>query len=249
MPDARAYLGTSGWNYRHWREVFYPKGVAQRKWLSYFAGEFDTVEVNNTFYRVPKAHMVSGWSEAVPQRFRFAVKLWRGITHQKKLKDCREQLDRFFEAAAVLPTPQRGPVLVQLPPSQNKDTQKLAAFLEDLKAATGRERWKIVVEFRHTGWLCPETYEVLDRARAAICLQDMPPADVTLPNNARFVYVRRHGPGGDYRGAYSDEQLDGDAQAIGGWLAEGRSVFVYFNNDEAGNAVIDARRLRERLRP
>lgn len=247
MAHVRAHIGTSGWNYRHWRFVFYPKEIRQRDWLGYFSQEFDTVEVNNTFYRVPSTDTVSHWADVAPKRFRFAVKVWRGITHMKKLKDCREQLDKFFVAAAKLPTAQRAPLLVQLPPNQGKDTEKLATFLDDLKAATGRQRWKVAVEFRNEDWLCPEVYEILDRARAAICLHDMPPGDAALANDASFVYVRRHGPGGDYRGRYDDARIEADAQQMAKWLDEGRTVFVYFNNDAAGHAVADARRLRQRL--
>jgi len=245
--SAHAYIGTSGWNYRHWRGRFYPDRLRQADWLPHFAGQFDSVEVNNSFYRIPKPDRVRHWAEQVPGRFRFAVKMWRGITHFKKLKDCRDHLERFMAPMAQLPTEKRGPLLVQLPSNQGKDTEKLDTMLRDFKELTHPERWKLAVEFRNREWLCPETYEVLDRHRAAICLHDMPPADVTLPNDARLVYVRRHGPAGDYRGSYSPEQIQSDAANIRQWTDEGRGVFVYFNNDAEGNAVHDARRLRQAL--
>jgi len=245
MPrTARAYIGTSGWNYRHWRGRFYPQKLRQADWLPHFAARFDTVEVNNSFYRIPTPESVRDWAEQVPGRFRFAVKLWQGITHRKKLKDCRDRLERFFEPIAALPTEKRGPVLIQLPGNQGKDIEKLDAFLDDLKHATHPQRWKVAVEFRNPQWLCSEVYELLDRHHAAICLHDMKPADVTLPNDASIVYVRRHGPGGDYQGAYTDEQIENDAENIAHWTREGRTVFVYFNNDAEGNAVHDARRLQ-----
>jgi len=243
VSERRAYIGTSGWNYRHWREAFYPPDLRKADWLEYFASRFDSVEINNSFYRVPDRDTVASWARQTPARFRFAVKMWRGVTHFKKLKDCREHLETFFSAVSALRAKQRGPLLVQLPSNQGKDLAKLDAFLGDLKAVAHPARWKVAVEFRNRDWLCRETYDLLDRRRASICLHDMPPADVAEPNNASFVYFRRHGPGGDYRGSYSDEALEEDARRIDGWLDEGRSVFVYFNNDAEACAVEDARRL------
>ncbi len=141
----------------------------------------------------------------------------------------------------------RGPVLVQLPSNQGKDVAKLDAFLEEFKAVTHPARWKMAVEFRNADWLCPETYHVLDRRRAALCLHDMPPAAVAEPNDAAFVYIRRHGPAGDYRHSYSDRALREDAQRIRRWLEEGRMVFAYFNNDAEACAVGNARQLKEEL--
>lgn len=243
MSQARFYVGTSGWNYKHWRGAFYPQGLRQADWLRHFAGEFDTVEVNNAFYRIPTRNAVETWHQQTPGRFRFAVKMWRGVSHYKKMKECREHLEKFFASIAALPTSQRGPILLQLPANQGKDLDKLDRFLTDFKAVTHPDRWKLAVEFRTGSWLCSETYELLDRHRAAVCLHDMPPADTWEANEARFVYVRRHGPSGDYRGNYSDEAIEKDARRIADWQAEGRTVFVYFNNDMEGFAVGDAQRL------
>ncbi len=247
MKGARAYIGTSGWNYRDWRTRFYPEGLRQADWLRHYAEHFQSVEVNNSFYRVPDRALVALWGRQAPGAFRFAVKMWRGVTHFKKLKNCREHLETFFHAVEVLPGSRRGPVLVQLPSNQGKDVLKLDAFLEEFKAVTHPARWKVAVEFRNADWLCPETYHVLDRRRAALCLHDMPPAAVTEPNNASFVYIRRHGPAGDYRHSYSDRALREDARRIGRWLDEGRMVFAYFNNDAEACAVRNARKLEEQL--
>lgn len=248
MGSGRAYIGTSGWNYGHWRGDFYPQKLRQADWLNHFASQFGSVEVNNAFYRVPDAEHVRQWARQVPARFRFAVKMWRGVTHFKKLKNCREHLEKFFLPVSELPTSQRGPVLVQLPSNQGKDLAKLDAFLVELKRATGPARWKVAMEFRSSDWLCEETYELLNRHGATICLHDMPPADVITANAARFVYLRRHGPAGDYRGSYSDRAIDEDAHRIRSWLREGRMVFVYYNNDAAAAAVHDARRLEESVK-
>ena len=247
MKAARAYIGTSGWNYGHWRTRFYPKGLGQRDWLCHYAEYFKSVEVNNSFYRVPAPETVTLWSRQAPSTFRFAVKMWRGVSHFKKLKDCREHLQKFFLSVGELRVGQRGPVLVQLPSNQGKDLAKLDAFLGDFRAVTRPARWKIALEFRNPEWLCPETYALLDRRRAAICLHDMPPAAVVEPNDASFVYVRRHGPAGDYRHSYSDRALRKDARRIRRWLEEGRMVFAYFNNDAEACAVSNARQLKNEL--
>ncbi|MFO7905480.1 MAG: DUF72 domain-containing protein [Planctomycetota bacterium] len=248
MSGARVHIGTSGWNYRHWRGRFYPEKLRQADWLTHFAKHFGSVEVNNTFYRVPGVEHVRGWGQQAPAGFRFAVKMWRGITHFKKLKNCREHLETFFSPLSALAVSQRGPVLVQLPANQGKDLEKLDAFLTDLKAVTHPARWKIAIEFRNEAWLCSETHELLDRQRAAICLQDMPPADAQWPNDAAFVYVRRHGPEGDYRGSYPDAVIQEDARRINDWRGEGRNVFIYYNNDAEACAIHDARRLEKTLR-
>lgn len=245
MQQARAYIGTSGWNYRDWKEILYPRGLRQSDWLHHFAREFDTVEINNTFYRIPQPEMVQRWSEQTPRRFRFAVKLWRGITQFKKLADCREQLESFFQAVGF-PTSQRGPLLVQLPPSQGCDVDKLNAFLDDVREITAPARWKVAVEFRNDSWLCDTVYQLLDRHRAAVCLHDMPRrAPVEEPNDASFVYVRRHGATGKYRGCYAEKHIAADANRVRRWLREGRTVFVYYNNDVEGHAVENARQLQE----
>jgi uncharacterized protein YecE (DUF72 family) len=247
VRNARAYIGTSGWNYGHWRGRFYPQGLRQADWLEHFARRFDSVEVNNPFYRVPTRDHVEQWARSASSRFRFAVKMWRAVTHYKKLKDCGEHLATFFSPISALPVSRRGPVLVQLPANQGKDLDKLDAFLAELKAVTHPERWKVAVEFRNRDWLCREVYELLDEHRAAVCLHDMPPADVAEPNDARFVYVRRHGPRGDYRGSYADRAVRQDARRIARWLDEGRTVFVYYNNDAEACAVRDAERLEDAL--
>ena len=247
MKNARAYVGTSGWNYSQWRARFYPKELRQADWLAHYTSHFRSVEVNNTFYRVPDRETVDLWARDAPSAFRFAVKMWRGVSHFKKLKDCREHLEKFYLPVAVLPAGQRGPVLVQLPSNQGKDLPKLDAFLGEFRAVTRPAHWKVAVEFRNGDWLCPETYHVLDRRRAAICLHDMPPAAVIEPNDASFVYLRRHGPAGDYRHSYSDRALREDARRIRRWLEEGRMVFAYFNNDAEACAVSNARQLKKEL--
>jgi uncharacterized protein YecE (DUF72 family) len=244
----KLYIGTSGWNYADWKKRFYPQGLMQSQWLGYLAREFDTTEINNSFYRIPKSQYVQQWAGQVPGRFRFAIKLWRGITQYKKLDDCRDKLANFFATFAELPARKRGPLLVQLPPHQGRDIDKLDRFLDDVRDVTSPARWKVAVEFRNDGWLCDDVYRLLDRQGAALCLHDMAKrAAVNQPNDASFVYLRRHGPRGNYRGGYSERELQRDAGNIRGWLRRGKTVFAYYNNDVEGHAIDNARRLKELL--
>jgi uncharacterized protein YecE (DUF72 family) len=245
---AALHVGTSGWNYNHWRETFYAKGLSASRWLPFYAEHFDTVELNSSFYRIPSPGSVERWAAQTPDRFTFAVKLWRGITHYRKLINCASFLESFFTVMNGIPAAKRAPLLIQAPPNQSLDLGKLESFWPDLQAANHR-RWRIAIEFRHPSWLVPEVYRFLDRHRAALCLHDMPGrADTATPNDAAFVYVRRHGTGeGRYNGEYSGSQINEDATRIRAWLAEGREVYVYYNNDIGGHALTNARQLREEL--
>lgn len=245
MPAGTHHIATSGWSYTHWAKGrFYPKGLKPGEWLAFFAQHFSTVEVNASFYRLPNPEMIARWSRVTGSRFRFSVKLWRRITHEKRLANCKQELRDFLEVVGPLGS-KRGPLLVQLPPSLKKDVGRLDAFLDDLKSAAGRARWKIAVEFRNPDWLCKEVSDLLDRHRAALCLADLPRCRITEPNDASFVYVRRHGPGGGYRGRYSPRHIAADADHIRDWLRAGKSVFVYYNNDIDGHAVDNAQQLIE----
>ncbi len=243
MKAGKCHIGTSGWCYSHWAKGrFYPKGLKQGDWLRFFAGHFSTVEINASFYRLPKVEMVSRWREVTGSRFRFAVKLWRRITHEKRLADCARELQDFLAVAAEL-GPKRGPLLVQLPPSMGRDLGLLERFLIDLKRTIGRARWKVTVEFRRTDWLCEPVYKLLDGYGVAVCLADLERCPITEPNDVGFVYIRRHGPGGRYRGCYAAEHTAADADRVRAWLAAGRDVYVYFNNDAEGYALDNARQL------
>lgn len=243
-----AWIGTSGWNYKHWRNTVYPAGLRQADWLSYLSTEwFNTVEINTSFYRIPTDSSVKAWDRTAPEDFRFAVKLWRGITHYRKLNNCREFLERFFGVMDHFSPRHRGPVLIQLPSNQGIDLPKLDSFLSDFKAVAGR-RWSAVMEFRNPAWLTGDTYSLLDQRRIALCLHDMRGSAVDRPNAAPLVYIRRHGPTEQrYHGSYTREQIEQDARRISAWVNEGREVFVYYNNDVGGHAVHNARELRSIL--
>lgn len=239
----KLYVGTSGWSYAHWRGNFYPPALKQGEWLRFYAERFTTVEVNMTFYRLPKPELLSRWVEMTPARFQFAVKLWRLITHQKRLNDCGRELRHFFATLAALGG-KMGPLLVQLPPSLKSNSDLLNSFLSEVWDAAGYSRWRVALEFRNIDWIRPEVNAVLDKHGAALCLADMPRCTTSEPNDAPFVYVRRHGPGGRYRGCYTEAQLRADAEHVRAWLNNGRDVYVYFNNDIGGYALLNATDVR-----
>jgi uncharacterized protein YecE (DUF72 family) len=182
----------------------------------------------------------------VDRSFRFAVKLWRRITHERRLRGFEAELKSSLGVVGGFGA-KRGPLLVQLPPALRRDDKLLEDFLSALRAAAGRRRWRVAVEFRSPDWLCDDVLALLDARDAALCLSDLPRCPSTEPNAASFVYVRRHGPTGRYRGRYTARHLAADTKRIDAWLATGRDVYVYYNNDIGGHAVDNARELRSRV--
>jgi uncharacterized protein YecE (DUF72 family) len=238
----RCFVGTSGYVYKHWRERFYPRTLPARAWLPFYAEHFETVELNNPFYRLPSKAVFAAWRRTVPPGFVFAVKASRYLTHLKRLKQPSDPLRRFLTRASALQGT-LGPVLFQLPGQFHVDVDRLRRFLGVL----GRQRYvpglRAVLEIRHPSWLVPDVFDLLTRANVALCLQDWPEAPVKAPITADFVYIRRHGVTHRYGGSYTDTMLRADARAIGQWLGEGRDVYVYFNNDGNAYAVRNAQRL------
>jgi uncharacterized protein YecE (DUF72 family) len=232
-------VGCSGWQYRHWRGSFYPSTLPSSRWFEQYVRGFDTVEVNNTFYRLPEPGTFVDWARRAPRGFTFAVKASRFLTHMKKLKDPAEPLRRFFTRARRLGRT-LGPVLYQLPPRWPVDVERLAAFLKALP-----RRHRHAVEFRDPSWYRDEVFALLERRRVALCLHDMEGSGSGKIDIGPFVYVRFHGTT-KYGGRYSDGTLNGWAD----WLAErarDRRVYAYFNNDVGGHAPRDAVRLRDAI--
>ncbi len=241
MTRAQIRVGCSGWQYRHWRGVFYPVELPQARWLEFYAQAFDTVEINNSFYRLPEASTFRRWRERVPHGFLFAVKASRYLTHMKKLKDPDQPLDLFFSRACEL-GPALGPVLYQLPPRWPVDVDRLKTFLAALPATIRQ-----AIEFRNASWYTPDVLRLLDRFGVALCLHDMPGSATDAQPAGPFVYLRFHGSGARYGGGYSDRQLSRHASWIRSRLAENVSVYAYFNNDVGGHAPRDAARLRSMI--
>jgi uncharacterized protein YecE (DUF72 family) len=235
-----ARIGCSGWQYKHWRGDFYPDKLPQHRWLEYYSARFNTVEINNTFYRLPEAPAFSRWAGQAPPGFVYAVKASRFLTHMKKLKDPQEPLNRLLERADHLDAA-LGPVLFQLPPRWPLNIERLSVFLEALPP-----RHRYAIEFREPTWYADDVLALLERHHVALCLHDMPGSASQRIITGRFVYVRFHGVE-KYSGSYSDRTLDEWADWLSGRLTAGIPVYAYFNNDIGGHAPRDAVRLRTRL--
>lgn len=241
MP--RAWIGTSGWSYKHWERVFYPAGLPAREHLPFFAQQFSTVEINYSFYQLPERSTFEGWRQRAPDGFLFAVKASRYLTHLRRLKEPREPLERLLDAAAGLEE-KFGPLLFQFPRRWALDLGRLADFFDVLRAFPPH---RCTFEFRHPSWLVPEVYTLLRANDAALCL---PvgwgiPLDVQL--TAGWTYIRFHG--GQHGTAFEDDELQRWAERIRAWREQGLDSYSYFNNDPLWNgrpaAIDNARRLRE----
>jgi uncharacterized protein YecE (DUF72 family) len=243
---AKAWIGTSGWNYKHWRNgVFYPKDLKPEKWLDFYSRHFATVEINNSFYRLPSEEVFARWQEQAPENFTFAVKASRFLTHIKRLKEPEDPLDLFFSRAKHLKGT-LGPVLFQLPPMFKADIDRLSVFLRALRGRAAFRKIRCALEIRDATWLEPPVFELLERHHVALCFADWRELHVTEPVTADFVYVRRHS--GPSNGDYPKRDLDRDVRQIRGWLQKRLDVYVYFNNDLHGHAIRNAQYVQERLR-
>jgi uncharacterized protein YecE (DUF72 family) len=232
----KIYIGTSGFHYEHWIGPFYEEGLDAKNFLQFYSKYFRTVELNNTFYRMPQPQMVERWRDSVPARFIFAAKASRFITHIKKLHDVQDSVKLFLERMELFEK-KIGPILFQFPPGWHIDIERLSAFLPLLP-----KKFRYAFEFRHPSWLDQQLYELLKKYKAAFCINDyggkLTPKIVT----AGFVYIRYHGPtsGQPYTGKYSDKSLKVLADDIRGWTGQKKDVYCYFNNDQAGYAVANA---------
>ena len=230
----RIHIGCSGWNYKSWRGAFYPPRLPASKWLHHYAQRFDTVELNNSFYRLPKEETFRSWREQVPERFIFAVKASRFLTHMKRLRDPEEPLTRLFARTTGLGS-QLGPVLYQLPSNFRMDLERLRGFLEVLPGGV-----RHVFEFRDPTWYVADTFAALERHGATLCLHDKAGSEVMQLEVGSFLYVRFHGTDGRYHGSYADEVLTSWAERLVTTAATGRDAYAYFNNDPHADATRNA---------
>ena len=236
-------IGTSGWAYAHWRGVLYEPGLPTTRWLQRYVDEFDTVELNGSFYRWPQDAQFERWRDQLPAGFVMAVKAARGLTHARRLRSPEvwvERLERGWRALGE----RGGPMLVQLHPALERDDARLDHFLDAMPADI-----PVAVEFRHPSWDDPQVYELLERHDAAYVVMSGAHLPCILKATASLVYVRLHGPDPDtlYGGSYSADDLRWWADRIREWTAQDRDVVVYFNNDLGGNAVRNARDLKVAL--
>jgi len=236
-------IGCSGWSYSDWRGPVYPADAPTTSWFARYSELFDTVEINNTFYRLPNPTTVEGWAAQAPPGFVYSVKVGQFASHRMKLRDPNRWLANHLDRARRLGA-HLGPNLVQLPPRWRRDVGRLDEFL----AAAPRDiRW--VVEVRDASWLHDDVFACLERHHAALCIHDLLPRHPWLLTTD-WTYVRFHGPHAidhRYHGRYGGRRLWRVADRLDAWLADGVDVFGYFNNDFHGDAVLDAQWLRDRL--
>jgi uncharacterized protein YecE (DUF72 family) len=227
-------VGTSGWQYPHWRRVFYPEELPQRGWLPYYAERFQTVEVNNTFYNLPERSVFELWRASTPPDFVFALKMSRYLTHLKRLHDAAGPVHLFTERAAGV-GPKRGPVLLQLPPRFRFNLALLDAALSVFDPSV-----RVAVEFRDETWFTPQTREVLEHRGAALCLADSPRRKQPVWRTARWTFVRFHEGTGPHAPGYERDALRRWVERITEMWTPDEDVYAYFNNDEFGYAIKDA---------
>jgi uncharacterized protein YecE (DUF72 family) len=235
---SRILIGTSGWSYASWRGPFFPREVMVKHHLQFYATQFSTAELNGVFYRTPTIEAVRSWRDNTPDDFVFAWKASKFITHWKRLTDKSRNSLALLESRLRILGPKAGPVLLQLPPMFTANYDRLASFLRLLQA-----RRRYAFEFRHPSWYQPAVLRLLREHDISLCLSDHHDAPAPWQVTASFVYVRGHGPGGRYKGHYSDRTLRSWARDIAKWKRGGRDVYVYFDNDQKSAAPADALRL------
>lgn len=242
MTKGHVRVGTSGWQYEHWKGSFYPEDLAPDDWLGVYAERFGTVEVNTTYYGMPTRETIAAWVESVPDDFTFAIKASGYITHRKKLKDPAQTLPDFLDMLEAFGET-RGPVLFQLPPHWRVNPERLDQFLHELP-----DELPVAFEFRDPSWIVDEIRELLGEHDAAFCIYDL--AGYRSPKwvtSGALAYVRLHGPGDAYEGSYEDDTLEGWREDVEAWSRDERDVFVFFDNDQRAYAVENAQRLAQRL--
>lgn len=235
-------IGTSGFHYKHWKGPFYPQKMPDAAMLDFYTRHFDTVELNNSFYRLPTASAFECWRDSTPENFLFAVKASRFITHNKKLKDPKNAIDNLLPRAAHLGK-KLGPVLFQLPPKWRVNSERLRNLLQILPRDV-----RYAFEFRELSWITAEVSTILREFNAAFCIYELAGYRSPLCVTADFTYVRLHGPeSGKYQGSYTEQQLSQWAHQLEVWAKELKAVYFYFDNDQAGYAAANALRLREMI--
>ncbi len=239
----KLYIGTSGWSYNSWKEFFYPEKLPKNKWLNYYSNFFNTVEINSSFYHLPRSNTFKNWASQTPESFLFSVKVSRYITHIKKLVDCREPFLKLLESSTLLGEKLKI-FLFQFPSTQKKDLAKIEDFLNLTKKLTLRNlSLNFVFEFRHESWFCNETYRLLDVNGAGIVISSSPSFPFYKIITGKLCYIRMHGSKELYSSCYSDEELKNLSFYINSIIKDSDYVFIYFNNDYNCYAVKNAQTL------
>ncbi|MBA2709364.1 MAG: DUF72 domain-containing protein [Tatlockia sp.] len=232
-------IGTSGWSYAGWLGNFYPEKIKSNLILPFYSGILESVELNNSFYQIPKEKNVKNWVEITPENFIFSCKANRYITHFKKLEDTTESVERLLNVFKHFEN-KLGPVLFQFPPSWSVDLPRLKHFIEQLP-----KNYLYTFEFRHKSWFCDDLYELLQKHQMSLCFYDHKTYRSPEMVTGSFIYVRMHGPLEEaYKGAYEGSTLEEYAKKFIDWREKGKAIYCYFDNDEKANAPQDAQRLK-----
>jgi uncharacterized protein YecE (DUF72 family) len=235
-----AWIGTSGWTYKGWRGPFYPTDVPAKRWLAWYAEQFPTTEINGSFYRTPSLEAVAAWREQTPDEFLFAWKASKFITHWKRLTEKSRNSLELMETRLKVLGDKVGVILFQLPPQFKPDRERLASFLKLL-----HKKRRYTFEFRDPGWYEPAILDLLRDHNVALCISDHHDAPSPWEVTADFVYVRGHGPTGEYKDRYSKATMERWAKTMASWRRKRLSVYCYFDNDQKTAAPKDAQRLME----
>jgi uncharacterized protein YecE (DUF72 family) len=244
-------IGTSGIVLPGNKSTF-PVQFQAKTRLHYYSTFFNTLEINSSFYKIPKFSTFEKWSNEVPEDFKFTVKLWRGITHAKKLEYSGDDVAKFMLSAEGLGD-KKGCLLIQFPTSIGSDYfSKVEKLFQDIVEFNQQEKWQFAVEFRHNSWYHEDLYKNLAQHNTSLVLHDMPnsatPINYLASKNtySGCLYLRFHGPTGNYDGSYSNHFIDGYAERIKDWTCAGKTVYIYFNNT-IGSALLNAQRLQNTL--
>src|SRR3954469_8391207 len=240
MKNPQIRIGTSGWHYKHWLGTFYPEKFPASKMLAYYFERFDTVELNNSFYRLPNFETMAAWRDATPRNFLFSVKASRFLTHNKKLKEPEHALNNFLPRAEALGR-KLGPILFQLPPKWRINLERLEEFLSALP-----RQHRYTVEFREPTWETADTYAILRKFNVAYCIYQLAGYHTPIHLTADWTYIRLHGPTErKYQGSYSTSKLKAWSRRILDWSRTLKAIYVYFDNDDSAFAAQNALALKQ----
>lgn len=248
FKQGRAFVGTSGYQYEHWKGRFYPEDLPKKRWFEHYQQHFSTVEINATFYHLFKEVTFEKWHDQAPAGFVYVLKLWRWITHRKRLHNAAEEIETFLSRALRLGE-FLGPVLVQLPPGLHRNDDRLQTFFADWRKVERslKKTVRLTFEFRDTSWFDPAVYAILKKNAAALCLPDMPLVHGYREVTADFIYLRMHGKPALYYTLYSEDELKDWARWLRSYMGKGLDVYAYFDNDGDAHAVQNALQLKELL--
>ena len=239
------WSGTSGLVLSEPNKKAYPPEFRDKSRLEYYASQFNSMEINSSFYKIPRGSTYKNWSDQVPDNFQFTVKLWRGITHEREYRE--SDLEMFMNAIDNLGE-NKGCLLIQFPAQTAMGPDRLNKLLHSVRSYDQNNNWRVAIEFRHQRWYSKEIFNILNEFDANLVFHDMPSSIPPFVNSkANFIYLRFHGEKGDYKGSYNDRFLEIQAEKVANWLMRGKNVYAYFNNT-IGNAIENLRSLNTMVR-